>query len=640
MNIFKKILGKKPVSPLPEKICADVSPQSQQPPEDLRNDPNYIGIFDKYGHEMFIKKEEWGKNVLPGVIQSHWNEPAELYDDIIMALNDGFYAKIVDAAKHLFEMDSNYERGACVWGIVLMKNGRLDEAEKVFRDFTGKHGESGVILTNLAKVIGERGGQAESEAILWHALEVDPNLDNGFGWYVAIHREREGEDAARDAMRRVAAIPASWLAQIWLARDALEKKDKAQAMALYGESLSRVGTPTPGDLLMQISGDLGIAGHIPEILQLIEPRFDVKVHGLAVGNNLIKAHVDLGHQEEAERILEQLYAQNRPDWRESLSFWDTEIAKARNANKGAPTKDKLKVGMLEGEGPIWLKQTSPAVKLFHTKSGSCPLVCILSGTVETMPGEQNNGYQLADTRGRLSRAIPLFFAEQVELKSCAKVRTLVPWISEPSGGFALFGRAYTEKDAAELANQGPIQSQYIVTTHLKTQTEPWTAEVRLIQADGEKCLSQHTVSLSSASPTAGVLRLAQELLDALNCEAGIRMHPVPPAYALPEEAGFPYYLLRLEQLLAVRCSNIDGVAPGFLNGARDIIDGNIDLCLQTPQSINVRLLLAQTLLSMKHNRPDILTEFAERVRLLQNEHPLSEEAQGIVQGIIDEAFAK
>ena len=53
---------------------------------------------------------------------------------------------------------------------------------------------------------------------------------------------------------------------------------------------------------MQISGDLGNAAHLPELLQLVEPHFVAEVHGLPVGNNLIKAHLDLGQLDAARGL--------------------------------------------------------------------------------------------------------------------------------------------------------------------------------------------------------------------------------------------------------------------------------------------------------------------------------------------------
>jgi hypothetical protein len=80
---------------------------------------------------------------------------------------------------------------------------------------------------------------------------------------------------------------------------------------------------------MQMTGDLGDCGQLAELLKLAEPEFVPQRHGLLVGNNLIKAHLDLGQIGAASRILEQLYELHRPNWKEQLNLWDSAIARAR-----------------------------------------------------------------------------------------------------------------------------------------------------------------------------------------------------------------------------------------------------------------------------------------------------------------------
>ena len=70
---------------------------------------------------------------------------------------------------------------------------------------------------------------------------------------------------------------------------------------------------------------------------------------------------------------------------------------------------------------------------------------------------------------------------------------------------------------------------------------------------------------------------------------------------------------------------------------REIVDGTLQLCLSHPESATLRLLLAQTLLSMRKVRPDIMPEFKDRVQLLQVEKPLTPPAHGVLQRMIDEA---
>ena len=173
MGLFGKLFGRKPAPEIPA-----VENKPLRSIEDLRKDPNQIQVFDKFGQEMFIEKEKWRTDILPGAIRDHWDKPDELYGVIFGALNDGFRSDVVAAAKRLYAIDSNPSRGSCVWGIVLMEEGRLDEAERIFRKYLSRHGEEGSVLTNLAKVYARQNDNSRAEQILWHALEVEPYTGN------------------------------------------------------------------------------------------------------------------------------------------------------------------------------------------------------------------------------------------------------------------------------------------------------------------------------------------------------------------------------------------------------------------------------------------------------------------------------
>ena len=85
-------------------------------------------------------------------------------------------------------------------------------------------------------------------------------------------------------------------------------------------------------------------------------------------------------------------------------------------------------------------------------------------------------------------------------------------------------------------------------------------------------------------------------------------------------------MLRLEQLLAVRCAR----TPSALHGIREIVEGALDLALDFQKSALLRALLADVFARVRNIRPDVAAEFAERMRLLQEEHPLDEPAQSAI----------
>jgi predicted Zn-dependent protease len=127
-----------------------------------------------------------------------------------MALSDGFVVEVLDAAKHLYQIDPIPARGVCVYAVVLMKTEYLDEAERVLQTNFRQHGDDGSVLTNLAKVYSARNQTQKCYETLWHGLEVDPNQENGLAWFAAIHYERGGEQCCNSPGLITSLRPTAW----------------------------------------------------------------------------------------------------------------------------------------------------------------------------------------------------------------------------------------------------------------------------------------------------------------------------------------------------------------------------------------------------------------------------------------------
>jgi len=606
---------------------------------DPATNPNLIRVYDAYGREMFVTKDTWLTSVLPDMIKKAWSDPNQLYPILVQALSDGFEKQIGDAIHHLYETDPEHGRAACLWGIFLLKEGRSKEAERALMDAMDRIGEQGYLLTNLAKVYEAQGTSDRADHTLWHALEVDPNQDNAFSWYWAREKDRKGEDAGIDAVRKVATIPSSWRAQLWLARLELAKRDMTQALALYEEALSRCPKPVPADLLMQMSGDLGNAGQLPDLLRLAEPHFIPEAHGILVGNNLIKAHLDLGKLDAAQSILDKLYALNRPDYQQNLRFWDTAIAKARTEKANSP--EDTNFGMLSIEGPVWLAPGSEGASLFPTKDISAISISVIGGTAELAAPSQTIKRQLANTVGRITRALPLFLTEQIEFCTTARAITLVPWVTENHGaGFVLSGSPWADKDIVEHAKRSGPSSRYVVTVHVKSAQEPWSVEVRVLRVRDEKLLADFSSVLDARHFEATIPQLALHLLDSLANQDLVESAEPPPLYQVPQGRHFGDYLLRLEQLLALRCASMEETQRGFLNNEREIIEGNIGLCVDNPSNITVRLLLAKSLAALARVRPEIMSEFKAKLAALSRDKPIADPGQKAIEAVIAQAVSQ
>ncbi|MBB5031969.1 tetratricopeptide repeat protein [Prosthecobacter vanneervenii] len=632
MGLFDKFFGRKKaaaVGPVGERTEPEAPSSAAE---------EKIKVFDQFGRELHLSKQDWLKHMLLPNIEKAWNDADKLAGYIINGLQDGFARELLPAAARLAEMDANAERGAVLHAATLLKSGQAGESERVLTQHISKHGRSGVVMTNLAKVYAERKEDARVLAALWEGLELDPNQDNAVMWYEVAHRDKSGEAAGLEALRRIAALPGSWRAQVWLAREELKERHLEQALALYTESLERAPRPVPTDLLVQMSGDLGNLGHLPELLNLTEPHFVPAEHGMEVGNNLIKACLDLGLLDEARPILDQLHALKRPDWMQGLSYWDTELAKARLETTPPPEEAQVQLSMLTVQGPVWLKPDSPAVELFPVRAEGGPTLCVVGGCVEQATNSKRMEQTMSDVSGRLSRALPLFLSEHIHWGSDATCSVLLPWVVKPTPGFAVNGVPWEDGEVAHLARQTPTPSDYAVYVNLKAQTEPALAEIRLIRTIDANCVGMLSLPVAVEAPGADVMELADKLQELLCQEADAERAAMPDCYAIPAVPDLPNYLLRLEQLLAVRCAGMEGVRAEFLSGQHEILNGSLHLCLSYPESLSMRLLFAQALLTMKKSCPSAVADFQEKARLLQKMHPLEGAAQGVVERMINEAF--
>jgi len=307
--MFKRILAALRGKQADRQPDTDATP-SGTPDEDL------ITVYDAEGHELQITMSDWRDKVFFPNLQQAWDDADSLYNLILSGLNDGLAADLDAASSRLLEIDAMPERSHVTRGIVQMSNGQLDLAEATLRAGIAQVGETAALLTNLAKVQDERSEQALADETLWRAVLADPNFENGMMWWAMIQRERDGDGGYVAALHKVAALPGSYRAQFWLARHHLESGDLAAARALYAQVLA--AESFDGRALMMMSGDLGNAGQIPWIAELIGPVYDEKKHDPMAGLNLLRAYLELGRIEEGEALLARMQALGNPTIRQHL----------------------------------------------------------------------------------------------------------------------------------------------------------------------------------------------------------------------------------------------------------------------------------------------------------------------------------
>jgi tetratricopeptide (TPR) repeat protein len=605
---------------------APVVPGTSQP-------ANTVRAYDQFGRELFIPVEEWRKN-LQALMGKAANDPDELAKLVLECLNLDQAQDATAASQHLLSIDTDPVRGACLRAIVLMKVNDAPEAEAVLNDYLAQHGDAhgegtGSVLTNLAKTQEAQGRIADADATLWRAIEADPNQENGLGWFAARERERNGIVASDQALVRAANLPGAWRPQLFLAHEAFTRSGstptdaaKENGMGWYHQSLEHAPKPVPAALLQTLSGDLGNGGFLQELVSEVSPYYDAQVHGLPVGNNLIKALFDLGRFDDARYHLTQLQAQNRPDWMQHLQYWSTEIRKA--ALEATPPKAGASVSLLTIPCPLWLPEDSPAYPLFVQNTAMRPKV-LFFGSCVVMPPEAIEAFkgQMPDAAGRLSRSLPLFLGERAFMEHGVDARLMLPWVD--GGGFAITPAVPTYEQVWGWAAEAGARAAVSVSLTLKEDgitvfVEMWKRAWK-DEGDHAGSFSVEVPYNNLAMAHVAATQLSGLLTQVLESEPQTQQ----PRYGLPADNGFADYLLRLEQLLAVQCAARDPEAnANFLFGEPEIVQGELNLALHLTGSLPLRLVLHETLLGMKKLRPDIVTVFEPPVRALQESYKLTD----------------
>jgi hypothetical protein len=329
-----------------------------------------------------------------------------------------------------------------------------------------------------------------------------------------------------------------------------------------------------------------------------------------VWNNLMRAHLDLGELDQVDAIRGLLAGFNRPDWQQALAFWEAEVAKRRGGQQ------EIQIGMLRVDGPVWLPKGSRATPVFGAKAANAVTVTFLGGTAEA---PEDGGAGVADALGRMTRSLPLYLAEQTGMRTAAAGRAMLPWAVGARGGFVVSGQCWPDATAVQAVSNGENLSDYVVTVHVDAEVEPWTASLAFIRASDGTRIGEIDREFASSSPEEELPRLADEVVELLSAFGPAQP---PREYVVPEGEAFRSYLLRLEQLLAVRCTTMDGIPAQFLTNERDILEGEFALCAAEPENVPSRLLLLETLGALERVRPEVAAEFRDRFMELVRERPI------------------
>lgn len=567
--------------------------------------PDLITAYDAHGREIQIARADWRDRMLLPQLQAKWNQPDELYGLIVNALNDNFAAEVEPASVRLIAIDPNVERSHVVRAIVQMKQGSLDEAERVLRNAAAKAGETGTILTNLAKVQAERGDEQMVDVTLWKALTLDPNQENGLGWWLAREHERGGDAGYVAALEKAGALSGSWRATLYLGRHRLAAGDVAAALELFRTVLAQAAPDR--DALLTISGDLGQAGKIAELVDLTGPLYDPPVHGPQAGLNLLQAYLHLGRLDEGEALLDRLYALNLPPFKQHLDGMADQYQELRRqAARSRPVDEsELQIGHVPFDLPIWMYGLRDPQWLFAPKAtGARKVTFLMLG--KALSGVEQAEEQREDELGRLSRAIPLYLAESVYEWTPAHAQSLVAVVM--GGGPVVFGA----QDAAgerETAAQFAAHTDVLVQGSIASISDVWTIDMGIWDTARLEQIGRETVSTDQAGLEATVHELEAKLLTRFG---GAQARPHDRIYTRPTVEQMQPYLNAMAQSLMLGLVANEMVPKDAMWGERNMLEWPLRMALHWPDYEVPKAMYLSGISHASRYHSDVLSEFEER----------------------------
>lgn len=310
-----------------------------------------------------------------------------------------------------------------------------------------------------------------------------------FGWF-ARKEQNEVEPFARRSEPQ-APVPeaAGWQEDLALAGRKLRSGDNPGALEGYRALLS---DDSPPELLTALSGDLGAAGCLEEMIELLAPVYLPERHGPLPGLNLLQAHLRLQRVDAAEHLLNLLFALDDPELRERLYGFGNAVEELKADLK--KLRGPRQLSTVTVSRPLWYYGLEePAWLLPPAKQAPRVLVLAAPSVLVGEVASEEEGQAEVRELGRLGRAITLFLAESFLFRQGYAPVALFPL--DPESGLleltAEMSRDHVGQIAASL--EGPCHFVISGTVgrngvKLELGLRVWDEKLRQRKSFGVRCV--------------------------------------------------------------------------------------------------------------------------------------------------------
>ncbi len=545
-----------------------------------------ITVYDQQGQPREIPRAEFAEKVLPKLLEAVWGQPEQLYQQVVFGLENGLHEAVLAAAVRLDELDRGAERGRVLLSAAQFQCGRHDEAETTLKSSIERNGETAVCVVNLARMRQARGDEDGAQTLLSRALELDANQENALSWSCQLLHQAAGETAVLEFLSDLAQAPGNWRAKAWLAQQQLRRQEVEPALALLRTAMG--GVAQDPNALMAISAELGKAGRLQEMVELVAPIYDERRQRPETGFNLLRALIQLQRLDEARGLFQRLAALNVPPLAQALAQFAAQLglpaptppAAPAAAGQAANPQQQLEIRLFMVQGPLWM-QGLGAPWLGPKKEASAPLVTFAGFADEALAKSQDPKAQPAvdEELARMARALPLYLSESVYLRSAGRSEMIVPLM--PGGAFVVMGQMWPT-EALLKGRPAEARPTFLVQGLLAREAGGFRVELSI--ADGATAKELHRIRRSGlARVEDAALPMEDELLDWLAAHGVARSSAKgSEAQVRPSQAAAAAHLGGLGNLLMLCVPAIGLGSRESLPNEKQLIDGCMEATRRDP----------------------------------------------------------
>jgi hypothetical protein len=283
----------------------------------------------------------------------------------------------------------------------------------------------------------------------------------------------------------------------------------------------------------------------------------------------------------------------------------------------------LEIVVIKLDQPVWARGALGFEEILPRKATSAPRVQFVCGSGEA--GDHEAGKvisQPTNELGQLSRALPMFLAEELYLRTNARASFLMPWLKQ--GGFVLSARHWT----SAFVPPEHVPPDLMVFLHVDASAAPWLLRVTIENTQRQATPVVFERAFGQTSAGEDISALLNDVLSRLTILLALRREDAFPSLITPGQALLPNYLAALEQALAVGLAARHAGDETFLREDRFIFDHLLEVALQGKDLLRPRLLLVNALEYLSRRRKEIAREYLDKAASLQRTHALPLDAGG------------